>query len=109
AAPLKCLAECRFALDPLGLGIDVREADFDVLGPKWHESPAHYVQAALAGLGVVADHRQRIGRRDVPTRRDVGGWPARRDREHQLDLADIGGETGAATHGVSIAVPERGG
>jgi hypothetical protein len=31
------------------------------------------------------------------------------DREDQLDLADIGGETGAATHGASIAGRECGG
>ena len=33
----------------------------------------------------------------------------RRDREDELDLANIGGETGAATHGASIAGPKRGG
>jgi hypothetical protein len=31
----------------------------------------------------------------------------RRDREDDLDLADIGGETGAATHRGSIASAER--
>src|SRR5438552_3339969 len=46
---------------------------------------------------------------NVPTRRDVRGRPMRRDREHQLDLADIGRETGTATHGGSIAASERGG
>jgi len=29
------------------------------------------------------------------------------DREDELDLADIGGETGAATHLASIAPPDR--
>jgi hypothetical protein len=29
------------------------------------------------------------------------------DREDELDLADIGGEAGAATHGASIAPPGR--
>jgi hypothetical protein len=34
APPLERLAEGRLALDPLGLGVDIREADFDVLGPE---------------------------------------------------------------------------
>jgi hypothetical protein len=33
--------------------------------------------------------------------------PMRRDREDELDLADVGGETGAATHGGNIASPWR--
>jgi hypothetical protein len=41
-----------FALDPLTL-IDVRKADFDILRPKRHETPAHYIQAALTSLGIV--------------------------------------------------------
>ena len=32
ATPLECLAKRRPVLDPLGLGVDVREADIDVLG-----------------------------------------------------------------------------
>jgi hypothetical protein len=32
----------------------------------------------------------------------------RRNREDKLDLADIGGETGAATHASTIAWPGRG-
>jgi hypothetical protein len=56
---------------------------------------------------VEADDRKRVGRRDIPARREVR--PMRRDREHQLDLADIGGETSAATHGASIAGAARGG
>jgi hypothetical protein len=28
----------------------------------------------------------------------------RRDREHKLDLADIGGETDAATHGSDLSL-----
>jgi hypothetical protein len=72
------------------------------LGSKGATAAPH-VQTALAGLGIVANYREGIGGRDVPTRRDVRGAAMRRDREHQLDLADIGGETGAATHGASIA------
>jgi hypothetical protein len=105
AASLEGLAEGRLALDPLGLGVDVREADFDVLGPKRHEPPAHDIQATLAGSGIIADHRERVGRRHIPTGRDVWGRPIRRDREDEPDLADIGGETGAAIHSASIAGP----
>jgi hypothetical protein len=35
-------------------------------------------------------------------------WAMRWDREDELDLTDIGGETGAATHEVSIAGPGHG-
>jgi hypothetical protein len=83
------IAKGRFALDPLGLCVDIREADFDVLGPIRHEAPAHHVQAALAGLRIIADHRERVSRRDVPTRRDIRCRPMRRDREDELDLAHI--------------------
>ena len=31
----------------------------------------------------------------------------RRDREHKLDLADIGGESGAATHTSTLTQPGR--
>src|SRR5260370_20769446 len=71
AAPsLECLAEGRLALDPFGLGVDVREADFDVLRTKRHEAPTHYVQAALAGLGIVVDDREwgRLARRSNSAR-----------------------------------------
>jgi len=40
---------------------------------------------------------------NAPARRDVRVGLMRRDREDELDLADIGGETGAATYGASIA------
>src|SRR4029077_15202274 len=106
AAPLERLAEGWLTLDALSLGVDVREADLDVLGPEWHQSPAHHVQAALAGPGIMANHRKRIRRSHVPTRRDVRGGPMRRYREHQLDLAGIGREAGAATHDASIAPPD---
>src|ERR1700730_11927593 len=98
AAPLVRLAEGRLAFDSLSLGVDVREADFDVLRPERHETPAHHVQAALPGPGIKADHRKRVRRRHVPTGRDVRGGPMWRGLEDELDLADIGGEAGAATH-----------
>ena len=72
---------------------------FIVLDPEPHETPAHHVQAALASPPVIADHREQVGGRHVPTGWEVRGGPMRRDREDELDLADIGGETGAATHG----------
>ena len=75
AAPsLECLAEGRLALDPLGLGVDVRESDFDVLRTERHEAPTHYVQAAFAGLGIVVDDREggRLARRSNSAR--YGGW-----------------------------------
>ena len=86
---------------------NVREVDLDVLRLKRHEPPPHHVEAALASSRITADHRERVGRRHVPNRRDVRCWPIRRDREDELDLADIGGETGTATHGASIASAGR--
>ena len=91
------------ALDPLGLGVDVREADFDPLRPKRHEPPAHHVEAALAGPGIVADHRERVCWRYVSTGRDVGVGRSGGIDEDELDLADIRGEMGTATHGASIS------
>ena len=38
--PLERLTEGGLALDPLGLGVDVGEADFEIFGPIWHEPPA---------------------------------------------------------------------
>jgi hypothetical protein len=35
------------------------------------------------------------------------GSADRRDREDELDLADIGGETGTATHSASVTGPGR--
>ena len=59
AAPaLERLAEGRLAVDALGLGVDVGEADLDVLGPVGDQAPAQHVEAALFGLGVVAHDRQ---------------------------------------------------
>ena len=62
ALPLEGLAEGGLALDPLSFGVDVSEADFDILGPKRYEPPAHYVEGALTGPGIVADHREEVGR-----------------------------------------------
>jgi hypothetical protein len=103
AATLERLPEGGFAFYSFGLGVDVGKADLDVLRPEWHQPPAHYIQAALAGPGIVADDRERVRWRHVPTRRDVRGRPMRRDREDELDLADIGRKTSAATHVSTIA------
>jgi hypothetical protein len=53
--PGEGLAECRLGVDGLGLGVDVGEAELDVLRPERHESPAHRVETALRGPRVVAD------------------------------------------------------
>ena len=98
------LAESGLRLDALGLGVDVGEADL-VLGPERHQSPAHHLEAALPVLPIVTHDRQRIGRGHVPARRDIRHRPLGRDPEGELDLADVGGETGAATHQVMIAQP----
>jgi hypothetical protein len=92
------------ALDHFGFGVDVPEADFDVLGPKRYEPPAHHVEGPVAGPGIVADHGERVGRRYVPDwRRCVRGRRCGGIDETNLDLADIRGETGTATHGASIS------
>jgi hypothetical protein len=66
AAPaFKRFAESRLALDPFRLGVDVGKADLDVLGPVGDQAPAQHVEAALPGLGIVADDGQGVGRRDV--------------------------------------------
>src|SRR5215831_9382692 len=104
AAPsFKRFAESRLALDPLGLGVDIREPDFDVLCPVGHETPAQKIQAAFAGLAIVADHGQQISRRGVPSRRKVGRRPLGWYREDELYLTHIGGEADAATHVENIA------
>jgi hypothetical protein len=45
----------------------------------------------------------------LPTRALTGQQVISSDGEDELDFADIGRETGAATHGASIAASERGG
>lgn len=79
APPLERLAESGLGLDPLSLGVDIGKADLDVLGPVRHEPPSHYVETSLARLGIVADDRQRIGGRHIPTRRHVRARACRRD------------------------------
>ena len=98
AAPVERLTEDRLRFDPLCLGIDVREPNLDVFRPEGHEPPAHDVEAALPGLGIVADHGEILGRRGIPIGWNVGGRALRPDREDEFDLADIGGETGTATY-----------
>jgi hypothetical protein len=95
---LEGIAERRPGLDPLGLGVDIGEADIHVLGPVRDQTPAQKIQAALAGPSVIADHRKGIGWRRVPTGRKIWSRSMRRDREDELDLADIGGEADAATY-----------
>ena len=63
------------------------------------------IQAARAGLGIVADHRERSAGAMFQLAAMFRVGPMRWDREDQLDLAEIGGETGTATHGASIAGP----
>jgi len=99
--------ERRPVLDPLGLGVDVRETNFDVLGPVRNKPPARRVQATLARSLIEANDRQLVGGCSVPTRREVRGRSVRRDREGQLDLADIGGESDTATHGAKDGVADR--
>ena len=77
---------------------NVREVDLDVLSLKRHEPHRITSRPALGSSRIIADHRERVGRRHVPNRRDVRCWPIRPDREDELDLADVGGETGTATH-----------
>ena len=57
------------------------KADFDILGPMRDQTPAQQVQAALAGLPIVADDGELVSRRRIPSRREVRGRPMRRDRE----------------------------
>ena len=61
--PLERFAKGGKVLDPFGLGVDVREPDFEVLSPVWHEAPAHQGQAALAArrpAGELAIARRRM-------------------------------------------------
>jgi len=80
---------------------NVREVDLDVLSLKRHEPHRITSRPALGSSRIIADHRERVGRRHVPNRRDVRCWPIRPDREDELDFADVGGETGTTTHGAS--------
>jgi hypothetical protein len=99
--------ESRPGLDPLGLGVEGRIADLEVLGPMRNEPPAKQIEAPLLGPGIVPDHRQRIGRSGVPSGREIRRRPMLRDREDELNLADIGGEPDAATHGSGYGGAKR--
>jgi hypothetical protein len=84
APPLEGLADSG-PLDPLGLGVDVRKADFDVRGLKRYEPPAHHVEGALASSRIIADDGERVSGRHIPIGRDVRGRTMRRDREDEFD------------------------
>ena len=58
----------------------------------------------MFGLGVVAHDGRRVGRCHVPARRKVRRRALGRDREDELDLADVGGKADAATHGAILAL-----
>src|SRR4029077_18330203 len=92
--------------DPFRLGVDIGEADVQILGPVGDKAPAQHIQTALSGLPVVTNHRKLVGR-SIPARRIIWSRPMRRDREHKLDLADIGGETDAATHGSNLSLAKQ--
>src|SRR6516164_6193096 len=86
-AQLERPAEGRPILDPLSLGVDVRETDFDILGAVRHQASTRQVQAALAGPGIEPNDGELITRRGFPTWRDVRDRSMRRDGEVQPDLA----------------------
>ena len=90
--PLERLAEGQLGLDPLSLRADIREADFDVLGPVRDEAPPQQVQAALTGPRLIADHGERVGRGHVLARSEIWRGLVRRDQEDEFDLAYLGGE-----------------
>jgi hypothetical protein len=50
--PLECLAKRCLVLNPLGLGVDIGEADVEVLGPVWDQTLARKIEAAFAGLAM---------------------------------------------------------
>ena len=53
-------------------------------------------------LRIIADDRQRIGRRHVPAGGKIRRRPLGRNAERDRDLADVGGKAGAATHNKNI-------
>src|SRR5262249_48220368 len=55
-----------------GVGVDVGEARLDALAPERHQAPAHHLEAAPMVLRILADARQRIGRRHVPAAAPCG-------------------------------------
>src|ERR1700730_13410922 len=54
APPGKGFAEGLLRVDALGLGVDVGEADLEVLRPERHQAPTHDIEAVLPSLGIVA-------------------------------------------------------
>jgi ATP-dependent DNA ligase len=73
-------------------------------GPAFHEQACKLsLEAALIVFVVIAHDRQRIGWRHVPAWRKIWCRPLGRNPEHELDLADVGGKAGAATHGWILA------
>src|SRR6516164_945930 len=66
--------------------------------PRTARDPSALVEGALAGLGIKPDHREQVGRRHVPARREVGRRSVWRDREDELDLAYVRSEADTATH-----------
>src|SRR5262249_61937514 len=86
---------------------DVGEADVQILSPIGNKAPAQQVQTSLCGFSVVTDHRKLVGRSHIPARWKIWSRPMRRDREHKLDLADIGGQTDAATHDSDLSLARQ--
>src|SRR5690349_13392875 len=76
--------------DPLGFGVDMEKPSLrSSLSPERYQGTTQNIQAPLTGLCIVA--ADRTG--SVGARRDIRGRPMRWDREDELDLADLGGET----------------
>ena len=53
AAALECVAEGGSCFDPFRFGVDVGEANVQILGPVGNKAPAQQVQTALSGFPVV--------------------------------------------------------
>jgi hypothetical protein len=105
ASPVESVTKRGLGLDPLRFGVDVCEPDIEILGPMRDQTPPQKIQAALASLAIVPDDGEEIGRRGVSSRREVWGGPMQRDREDQLDFANVAGEADAATHTGKIVYP----
>ena len=80
----------------LGPGVDHPAADRGHLGPARHQAPAHHGELALA-VGVEADDRHRLRRRDVEARLEVRPLP--REAEGAPEIVDRGVEQVATAHG----------
>ena len=80
------------------------------LGQWLLDRSRHYLRdGGRRSRGSVAQSRylNSVSARGVPTWREVGRGPMRRDREDELDLADIGGEADTTTHVLNIAAHEE--